>query len=272
MYNQRIPRARRLPNVFNKDQVMTLFTAIDNPTVMMASIIGVFCGLRIGEVCNLKKSDIDLTKMLLRVVNGKLPGKTIAGYGKDRTVPIPPKMAPLLQMWMDLKTSDLLFESIQIPNKPITSIHMFRKYKSALMKANLWFIERKNSAGKSMSRYNFHTLRHTYATMIWEKTGDIYAVKQALGHNKLETTMIYTHISDKALQNKVNSVFDIRSTANNQPQENFKSKFIDNSKPNLFENPVEVLKMRLARGELDIENFTKLKKELIDIRETNYFG
>src|SRR3989344_8215157 len=77
-----------------------------------------------------------------------------------------------------------------------------------LKKANLYFIDKQNKAGNSIARYNFHTLRHSYATMLWEKTGDIYAVKQALGHSDLDITMIYTHVSDKALQNKVNNAFD----------------------------------------------------------------
>src|SRR3989338_2324181 len=103
MRRSKIPKSRKIPNVFNKDHLISLFNAIESPDVMMASLIGTFCGLRIGEVCRLKKKDIDLTKMLLRVVNGKLPGKSIEGYGKDRVVPIPPKIIPLFQMWMDIK-------------------------------------------------------------------------------------------------------------------------------------------------------------------------
>ncbi|RLE38009.1 hypothetical protein DRJ17_05275 [Candidatus Woesearchaeota archaeon] len=51
---------RSLPNVFNKKQLIKLFEEIDDTTVFMGCMIALFCGLRISEVCNLKKQDIDL--------------------------------------------------------------------------------------------------------------------------------------------------------------------------------------------------------------------
>ena len=53
-------RGRKLPNVLNKKQLIQLFDAIDDLQVFMGSLIALFCGLRISEVCGLKKIDFDL--------------------------------------------------------------------------------------------------------------------------------------------------------------------------------------------------------------------
>ena len=172
----RIPKPRRIPNVFNKEQLLALFKAIEEPDVMMAVLIGTFCGLRLGEVCKLRKMDIDFEKKILKVVNGKLAGKTLSGYGKDRVVPIPTRIIPVLRMWSELREGEFLFESITKTHEPMTTAHLFRKYKTTLVKAKLSYIDKKNAAGNSIARYNFHTLRHTYATMLFQKTVYIYSL------------------------------------------------------------------------------------------------
>ena len=253
-----------------KEQLLELFKIIEDPDVMMAVVFGTFCGLRISEVCKLRKEDIDYDRMLIKILNSKLPGKTLAGYGKDRTVPIPSKIIHLVKMWSEQKQGQYFFESINKANQPITTYHLFRKYRRSLKKAGLVNIDHQNKTGKQISRYNFHTLRHTYATMLWEKTGDIYAVKQALGHNDLDTTMIYTHITDKALQQKVNSAFEIgmpiRRYEQEQPMQMMKREPLKIES----ENPLEVLRLRLAKGEIDVDKFSILKKELRG--DMNYFG
>src|SRR3989344_8940273 len=248
MINNKIPKSRRLPNVFNKEQLLQLLKSIEEPDVMIAVLLGAFCGLRISEICNLKKVDIDFDKKLLKVVNGKLPGKTLAGHGKDRVIPIPYKIVSLLQMWCNMKDGEHLLESISLAGKPITTQHLFRKYQIYLKKANLYVITKQNQACKNIARYNFHTLRHTYATMLWERTGDIYAVKQALGHSDLDMTLIYTHVSDKSLQQKINSAFDMGAlTKTNHMEIPRQEQKISN------DNPVEILKLRLAKGEIDMD-------------------
>ena len=250
----KISQSRKLPNVFSKEQLLEIFKVIEEPDVMLAVIIGAFCGLRIGEICRLRKQDLDLSRMQLKVVNGKLPGKTLAGHGKDRVVPIPSKIIPLLQMWCDLREGEYLLGSISLAGRPITTQHLFKKYKLMLKKANLYFIDKQNKAGNKIARYNFHTLRHTYATMLWEKTGDIYAVKQALGHSDLDITLVYTHISDKALQQKVNSAFNVGLLS--KPIQREQIRIEEKS------NPLEIIKLRLAKGEIEVEKFNEITRAL----------
>jgi integrase/recombinase XerD len=124
-----IPKARRLPNVFNRAQLIDLFKAVDDADVMLAIVIATFCGLRIGEVCSLKKENIDFERKVIKIVNGKLPGKTLAGHGKDRIVPIPQKILAIFQMRCDYKEGDHLFESTLRADANITSTHLLENIK-----------------------------------------------------------------------------------------------------------------------------------------------
>lgn len=244
--------SRKLPNFFNKEQLTNLIEGADDPQVMVAILLGTFCGLRIGEVVRLKKEDIDFDRKTLKVVNGKLAGKNDYGYGKDRVVPIPTSIATLLQTWCGTLHGAYILESIYSLNNPMCLQHLFKKYRNLLIKTGLSIKDRENSRGKPMYRYNFHTLRHTYATLLWEKSGDIYAVKQALGHVKLDTTLIYTHITDKSLQKKIENAFEGTKITYTKPKEERPAIAIEN------QNPLNVIKVRLARGEISIDKFNQL--------------
>ena len=56
------------------------------------------------------------------------------------------------------------------------------------------------------SRCTVHTLRHTFATRLYEQTGDLRLVQRALGHRRVATTEIYTHISDARLKRAVQAI------------------------------------------------------------------
>lgn len=274
-------RYQQIPSVFNKEQISSLFDAIREPDVMMACIIGLFCGLRIGEIVKLTFNDIDLVKKQVKVLNGKMPGKNLAGYGKDRVVPIPPQIIPLIVLWKNMHpNTEYLFPSLSKGNtEHIAPEYLFKKYKQCLEKAGLIVFRKLDAAGHKKNLYNFHTLRHTYATLLWERTGDIYAVKKALGHSDLDTTLIYTHISDTALQQKINNAFEIPLPfkQNSSEIENVRrapeQKHILQEPRTTFEaNPIEILKVRLAKGEITLDNFRQLRTELVINEDTNYFG
>ena len=95
--------ARRIPEVFDKPMLLKMFKQMKNPRYFIACLIGFFCGLRIGEACRLKKDDINLDRMTLKVVQGK--------GSKDRIVPFPHDLFKPLKAYMELIDGEYMFPS-----------------------------------------------------------------------------------------------------------------------------------------------------------------
>jgi integrase/recombinase XerD len=135
--------------------------------------------LRISEAAPLPVTAIDKTSGLLRVV----------GKGnKERVVPVPrPVHESLRRMWQaeDHRDRHWLF-----PNSwrtgPVTTNVLVRTFADAVKAANL-------PGGR---RATPHTLRHAYATRLFEKKVDTRVVQVLLGHENIATTAIYTHLTE----------------------------------------------------------------------------
>ena len=80
---------RKLPNVLNREKIQKLVQTIDEPWLMVAVLLGLFCGLRRNEIISIKIEHVDLTSRSLKIENSKNPNRGFEGYGKDRVVPIP---------------------------------------------------------------------------------------------------------------------------------------------------------------------------------------
>ncbi len=246
---------RKIPNVFNKEELMKLFDIIQEPDLMMMCFIALFCGLRFSEVLKLQKKNFDFYKKEVKILNSKLPNKSFYGYGKDRVVPLPDEIISPLKKWFELiKDKEYLFSSIERDDAPMCKSHLSRRYWSVLKKAGFRIAIGQNAVGKNVYKFNFHTFRHTYATMLWEKTGDIYLVKNALGHSKLETTTIYTHASTKFMREKVDLAFSKFRNPSIVRNVRAPERTIDFGN----DSPIDVLRLRVARGEISVEEFQKI--------------
>jgi len=248
---------QKLPNVFNKEQITQVFSAIDEPDLMMAVSLGLFCGLRNGEVCRLRIQDIDLSTNRMRIIDSKNPNRTSQGYGKDRVVAIPHCLVDTLKKYRNWLGQDetYVFPS-NLPSKHMHPNDLSRRFLNALRRAGLQILEKVDSKGHKRNAYRFHTLRHTYATLLWEKTGDILTVKHALGHSKLDTTLIYTHVTNKVVEEKINNAFGAGRT----------------EIPSTVLDPIGVLMRRLAHGEIDIPTFQRLRNALRAQQTMEYIG
>ena len=225
---------RSLPNVFNKKQLVALFENIDDTQVFMGSLIALFCGLRISEVCNLKKQDLDLDAEKLIVRQGK--------GSKDRVVMVPSPLIMLLRRWFNATKEDEYYIANEYHQKYSASI-LSRKFKVALDNAELKIPTFKSTIGQQRYAYSFHTLRHTYATYLLEQGVDLYYVQRSLGHVDIHTTQIYAYISNKDLQNKINEAFGSK-------------KVVTGLKPSRKNNnPLQILKIKYAEGEFTREEF-----------------
>lgn len=180
-------REKLLPNVLSKEevkQILNVHTNIKHRT--MLSLIYA-CGLRRGELLNIKPADIDSNRHLLIIRQAK--GR------KDRVVPISDKIIEMLREYYKMYRPKVwLFEG---------------------QRAGLRYSERsieqilKNALGKAKINkpVTLHWLRHSYATHLLESGTDLRFIQELLGHKSSKTTEIYTHVTEKSLQ-KIKSPFD----------------------------------------------------------------
>ena len=182
----------RLPtSVLTSEQVELLFqqTALETPLgIRDRAILETFysCGIRCGELVHLDLHDINVPREILVVRCGK--GK------KDRIVPIGQRALDWIAKWTyDIRPtmiSDLTGQALFISSRGRRLQHTYlsnrvREYLTAIG------IEFRGSC---------HLLRHTAATLMMENGADLRSLQEYLGHARLNTTQIYTHVSIQRLQ------------------------------------------------------------------------
>lgn len=180
---ERIPVLRepkRIPVVLTPDEVARLLLCA--PSLKWRAALGVAygAGLRAAEVCNLKVADIDAEEMRIRVEQGK--------RRKDRYAKLSPNLLELLrEWWMEARPPYWLFPNRCTVHTPVTPRSLNRSFHAA-----------KTAAGIDKPS-SLHTLRHSFATHLFDEDVDIRVIQVLLGHAKLETTAIYTQVSSKTL-------------------------------------------------------------------------
>lgn len=183
---QRPFKEHRLPEVLSKENVQKVINATNNIKHKALLSITYACGLRRGEVLNLKLTDLDSQRKLIRIVQAK--GK------KDRYVTFGIKLRNLLaDYYKEYKPKIYLFEG-----------QYGQKYGESSFAQVLQQAVKKTGLKKEVT---LHTLRHSFATHLLEAGTDIRYIQELLGHNSPNTTMIYTHVSSKKLS-EINSPFD----------------------------------------------------------------
>lgn len=165
----------KLPKVLSGEDIKNILNTIEN--LKHKTIISTIysCGMRISEALNLKISDIDSKRMMVRIENSK--------GNRDREVMLSENMLILLrEYYKAYKPQKYIFEGQK--GGKYTARSAEQVFKKALKKAKI---------NKTAS---LHTLRHSYATHLIEQGTDIRIVQELLGHKNIKTTQIYTHITD----------------------------------------------------------------------------
>ncbi len=194
IYNRAIPfeylkvtqREKKLPPVLSKREVFKIIENTNNLKHRAILSLIYSAGLRIGELIELKKTDIDSERMLIHIKKGK--GK------KDRHTILSEKVLLLLrEYYKKYKPKEYLFEGQKGGKYSPESASQILK--RAAKKANI------------KKQITLHTLRHSFATHLLEQGVGITHIQKLLGHNNIKTTLIYTHIADESIQ-KIKSPLD----------------------------------------------------------------
>jgi site-specific recombinase XerD len=171
---------KHLPVVLSVEETARFLASIKIPRyrVLLTTIYS--AGLRTGEALALRAGDIDSSRMLIRIRQGK--GK------KDRYVPLSPLVLELLrEHWRREKLTDLLFARAEDRSRPLSD--------TTLQK----FVRRAARAAGFRKIITARTLRHSYATHLIEKGTSTRVVQVLLGHTNVHTTETYTHVSPQTL-------------------------------------------------------------------------
>jgi len=138
-------------------------------------------GLRVGEVVRLKLEDIDSQRMLIHVKQGK--------GAKDRyTLLSKIALIQLRNYVKEYHPETWLFPGAE--NKGhLTERTVQRVFENALIKARI------------TKKASVHTLRHSFATHLLESGTDLRYIQELLGHQSSKTTEIYTHVTEKSINN-----------------------------------------------------------------------
>jgi site-specific recombinase XerD len=168
-------KRRVLPEILAPEEIAAIFEACHNlkhKTLLMTSYSG---GLRLGETLGLLPSDIDSTRMMIRIEQGK-------GH-KDRYVMLSPTLlAALRTYWKAFRPVRWLFEG-QAKGQPLSASTAEKVFTAAAGRAGI---------RKGVS---FHSLRHAFATHLLEGGTNIRVIQALLGHQCLTTTQVYTHVA-----------------------------------------------------------------------------
>jgi site-specific recombinase XerD len=182
----RLRHPRRLPDVLSPDEVVRLLGATTCLKHQAALSVAYGAGLRVSEVANLKISDIDSERMLLRVERGK--------GGRYRNAILPADLLTLLRQWWQqgrqqgvMQREGWLFPG-QNPMKSISTRQLHRIVAEAAKSAGI------------TKRVGPHTLRHSFATHLLEDGVDIRVIQVLLGHSKLDTTALYTKVATRTVR------------------------------------------------------------------------
>jgi len=177
-----------LPVFLTKEEILRLFTVIENDKHRLMLELIYSAGLRVSELLNLRKQDLDFERGFGWVRNGK--------GGKDRPF--------IIAKLLDDKLKKHIRENCN------TTEHLFVGKKDNILTVRTVQEIVKKAAKKACihKRIHPHSLRHSFATHIIENGYDVATLQPLLGHNSAETTMRYIHMADPRMINVV-SPYDL---------------------------------------------------------------
>ncbi len=182
------PRVERIiPTILSEHEVKVFFSVLRGKYKLFFELM-YYGGLRIGEVCQLRREDV------------RPDGIVVRGKGnKQRYVYLPQSLRERLEGYISLhRSSDFVFYGETANAKkdsPLTLAQARREFNAARDKCGF--------------KIHPHNLRHTSATHFHSKVGDLAITQRFLGHARPETTTIYAQIADSKLKDASASVFGV---------------------------------------------------------------
>jgi integrase/recombinase XerD len=167
---------KRSPRIYSREEVERLIHHAFNAKDRMFLLTVYGAGLRVGEACRLKITDIESDHHRIRVSRGK--------GGRDRYTLLGNQLlAELRDYYRYFRPLTYLFAAPRTPDRPWADSTGQRAFMRALEAAGL------------PNRGGIHCLRHSFATHLLDAGVELTVIKEMLGHGSLNTTSLYLHVA-----------------------------------------------------------------------------
>lgn len=182
---------RKIPQTLNYNKIKEAISLPDNNShigLRDQAILELFygTGIRLSELSNLKINDVDFVNGLIKV----------AGKGrKERLIPFGELAKRALKKYLEVRTE---FQTKSI-HKDTAAFFLSKRGKPLSQRSIQVRVAKYLQQVTTNGTYP-HVLRHSFATHLLDEGADLMAVKELLGHSKLSTTQIYTHVSAERLK------------------------------------------------------------------------
>jgi integrase/recombinase XerD len=171
----RPPKQYKLPVVLSREEVRRILVEVRIALYRVCLTTIYSCGLRLSEARQLRVTDIDSSRMMLRI-HGK--------GNKDRYVPLPQRTLELLrELWRSHRSREWMFPSPQSEGVSVSAPPLGCAFRAAL------------KASGVPKPAHIHTLRHSYATHLLEMGINLRVIQENLGHRSARSTQLYTHLT-----------------------------------------------------------------------------
>lgn len=169
----------------SKEESRKLLKALSqrSPQVYRMAMLSLYCGLRLGECFNLNWGDIDFAEEKVFIAKSKSP--------KDRYVHLPKQVVDMLKEYRVDGTQR---------NEPVFKDSKGKrvKYISKTFVRTVEDIGLNDGISDRKQKFTFHSLRHTFASMLVNSGVNLYVVMELLGHSSIKMTQRYAHVNDEA--------------------------------------------------------------------------
>ena len=189
---------KTLPKVLSLDESVRLLVAVldDDKSKTRErdfAILTLFlnCGMRVSELVGINLTDLESNLDSVRVI----------GKGsKERVIYLNAASQSALRNYLEIRTSE------PMKNLPTKALFVSGQSQRISVKTVQYIVYKYlKAAGLEGRHYSVHKLRHTAATLMYQSGKvDIRVLKDILGHEQLNTTQIYTHVSDVNMRNAMN--------------------------------------------------------------------
>ncbi len=166
-----IENRNKIPLFLSQKEVEQLAKSIAKDKHRMGVFLMAYGGLRVSEMCGLRVCDIHLARGFM-TVHGK--------GGKDRIVPVNARLQKEIESYLHKHGHKLGQESLLVGGYRSSWHYVVKKY---------------SAQNLGRSDVHCHTLRHSFATGLYERDVPIERISQILGHSKIDTTLVYSRIS-----------------------------------------------------------------------------